>query len=91
MRYRMLDGTIVDTRRAKLSWGEKDTPGRKRAGQRLYKSRKGRYYVEFWADTVIRRVSTGRVEWVSPEAACRWLIQNEHPLPEDLKGLITTV
>ena len=101
-RYPMQDGTVVDTERATESWLERrDEYGTGRSSgaawrrQRLYRSRRGRYYVEF-TDTGDQRVSArffpadtrpdrGHVEWQSPEAATRWLIVNDYDLPEELK------
>jgi hypothetical protein len=91
-RYRMDDGTIIDTEKAAQNWNETtDWDGRNHisrptggqwAHQRLYKSKKGRYYVEHSSDY---QGSREHVEWVSPEEAARWLLLNEHELPEDLK------
>lgn len=89
-RYR-LDGTIVDTANAIKSWDE-DTrfDGRNHISvatgsewdhQKLYQSRKGRYYIEHWSQW---QGSTPRAEWVSPQEAARWLLQNNHELPADL-------
>jgi len=90
-RYRMDDGTIIDTDKAADTWGEEtDWDGRNHISrptgsqwhhQKLYKSRKGRYYVEHSSDY---QGSREHVEWVSPEEAARWLLLNEHELPEDL-------
>lgn len=93
-KYRMEDGTVIDTKNAAQSWKE-DTfwDGRnhisKATGdqwihQKLYKSRKGRYYVEHWSNW---QGSRAHAEWVSPEEATRWLLLNGHELPEDLKKL----
>jgi hypothetical protein len=48
----------------------------------LYKSRKGRYYVEHSSQW---QGSRPHGEWVSPEAATRWLILNNHELPDELQ------
>lgn len=91
-RYRMNDGTIVDTDNASAHWDETtDWDGNNHVSratgsqwnhQTLYRSRKGRYYVE---RTSQWQGSMPRVEWVSPEEATRWLLHNEHELPEDLE------
>lgn len=90
-RYQMEDGTVVDTENATAKWCEVcDWDGRNRVGrssrsqwrdQTLYKSRKGRYYLEHQS-----RVQGGRdwCEWVSPQRAAAWLLLNEYELPEDL-------
>jgi hypothetical protein len=93
-RYRMDDGSVVDTEKAVQSWEEatrwdgrnhiSQATGGQWNHQRLYKSRKGRYYVEHWSDW---QGSTPHVEWVSPEEAVRWLLTNGEELPDDLKHL----
>jgi hypothetical protein len=50
--------------------------------QTLYKSRKGRYWIE---NTSQWQGSTPSAEWISPQEAARWLLQNGHDLPEDLE------
>jgi len=93
-KYRMDDGTVVDTDRASNHWNE-DTfwdgnnhisraTGSQWNHQTLYQSRKGRYYVE---STSQWQGSRDHVEWVSREEAARWLLANEHELPEDLADL----
>jgi hypothetical protein len=90
----MDDGTVVDTDRASNHWNE-DTfwdgnnhisraTGSQWNHQTLYQSRKGRYYVE---STSQWQGSRDHVEWVSREEAARWLLANEHQLPEDLANL----
>ena len=93
-KYRMDDGTVVDTDRATQSWNEETywdgsnhisrATGSQWAHQRLYESRKGRHYIEAWSD---HQGSRDRVEWVSPEEATRWLLVNGKELPEGLKHL----
>lgn len=93
-KYRMDDGTLVDTDRANASWKEaRDFDGHNRIGrssgsqwswQALYKSRKGRYYIEHTANIDGHRP---HVEWVSREEAARFLLLNDYELPEDLAGL----
>lgn len=97
-KYRMDDGTVVDTEKAQQSWDEEtDWDGNNHISratgsqwhhQTLYKSRKGRYYVEHTSQW---QGSRPHVEWVSREEAARWLIHNEHDLPEDLKELESEV
>lgn len=91
-RYRMQDGTIVDTKKATKSWDEEtDFDGNNHISratgsqwnhQTLYRSKKGRYYVE---STSQWQGSRPHVEWVSHLAAARWLVLMEHELPEDLQ------
>jgi hypothetical protein len=88
----MEDGTVIDTANATLWWEEtSDWNGSNHIGrssssqwhdQMLFRSRRGRYYVEHTS-----RVQGERdwCEWVSKEEACRWLVLNEHDLPDDLK------
>lgn len=93
-KYRMDDGTIVDTDKAQQHWGEASdwngsnhisrATGSQWHHQTLYKSRKGRYYIEHTSQWQGARE---HVEWVSNEEAARWLLHNDHELPEDLKQL----
>lgn len=89
-KYR-IEGSIVDTERATRCWDE-DThwngnnhiskaTGSQWDHQRLYRSRKGRYYVERWSQW---QGSTPSAEWVSPQEAVRWLLLNECEIPEEL-------
>lgn len=94
MRYRMEDGTVVDTTKATANWQERrgsdgsNLIGRSSCSQwhyqTLYRSRKGRYYIEYCSAWQGQR---DHVEWVSNEEATRWLLHNEHPVPDDLKKL----
>ena len=92
--YKMDDGTVIDTDKAQQHWDE-DTnwdgsnhiskaTGSQWNHQTLYKSRKGRYYVEHTSQW---QGSRPHVEWVSNEEAARWLLNNEHELPTDLAHL----
>ena len=93
-RYRMEDGTVVDTDKATENWEEETdwdgnnhisrATGSQWAHQTLYRSRKGRYYLEHtsqWQGT------RPHVEWVSNEEAARWLLHQEREMPEDLAKL----
>jgi len=90
-KYRMDDGTVVDTEKAQQSWDEatewdgsnhiSKATGSQWNHETLYKSRKGRYYVEHTSQW---QGSRPHVEWVSPEEATRWLIAADEPLPADL-------
>lgn len=93
-RYRMDDGTVIDTENAQTSWRE-DTywdghnhvskaTGSQWDHETLYRSRKGRYYIEHTSQWQGRRP---HVEWVSREEAARWLLAQGEELPEDLKDL----
>jgi hypothetical protein len=93
-RYQMEDGTIIDTNNATKWWNEDRTfDGRNLIGrssnsqwhdQTLYRSRKGRYYIEFSSRVQGER---DRCEWVSPQRAAAWLLLNGEELPDDLKQL----
>lgn len=92
--YRMSDGTVVKTENANASWNEATYfDGRNRISkatgtqwehETLYRSRKGRYYIERSSQW---RGSHDSAEWVSNEEAARWLLHNEEELPDDLKDL----
>lgn len=97
-RYRTEDGTVVDTDNATASWQEATdwdgnnhisrATGSQWAHETLYRSRKGRYYVEHTSNC---QGSRPHVEWVSPEEATRWLLHNDEELPENLAKLETEV
>jgi hypothetical protein len=94
----MSDGTVVDTEHAQQTWEEaREHDGRnlvsKATGsqwdhQTLYRSRKGRYYVERRCDWQGARA---HVEWISREEGARWLLANDHELPSDLADLASEV
>jgi len=89
MRYPMEDGTVIDTENAARSWDEVKrwngsnnisvATGNQWNHETLYRSRKGRYYVEHSSEY------EDHAEWMSPEEAIRWLLLNKHDLPEELK------
>jgi hypothetical protein len=92
--YRMDDGTVVNTEDATKYWSE-DTrwdgnnhisvaTGSQWTHQTLYRSRKGRYYVEHESNET---GSGSHAEWVSNQEATRWLLANNHELPADLAAL----
>ncbi len=94
--YRMDDGTVVKTENAVQSW-EEDTrwdgnnhisvaTGSQWEHETLYKSRKGRYWIEHTSNWQGRMP---HAEWVSNHEAARWLLHNNEgePLPEDLAAL----
>lgn len=91
-KYRMEDGTVLDTANATKHWEEEtDWDGRNHISratgsqwnhQELYRSRKGRYYIVHSSQY---QGSRDHAEWVSPQEATRWLLHNEHDLPDDLK------
>ncbi len=97
-RYRTEDGTVIDTERAQQHWEEATdhdgsnhisrATGSQWYHQTLYKSRKGRYYIEHTSDF---QGSRAHVEWVSPQEATRWLLHNDEDLPSDLIELADEV
>ncbi len=90
-RYRMDDGTVVDTENARKSWDEATrwdgrnhisvATGSQWVHERLHCSRRGRYWIERWSQY---QGSTPSAEWVSHRAAASWLLANEHDAPPDL-------
>ena len=77
MIYKMDDGTIVKTEKsAIIAWAEN------RLGERetLYKSRRGRY----WIERMFPNHGLDYAEWISKRAAAEWLTSNGKPLTEDL-------
>ncbi len=91
-RYRMDDGTVLDTENAVQSWEESTdwngnnhisrATGNQWTHQTLYKSRKGRYWLECTSQWQGNRP---HAEWISPEEAARWLLLMEENLTEDLQ------
>jgi len=90
-RYRMEDGTVLDTQNASQSWREardhdgsnwiSRATGSQWIHETLYRSRRGRYYLERTSQWQGSRPSA---EWISHRAAASWLLANEHEVPEDL-------
>jgi hypothetical protein len=93
-RYRLLDGTVLDTSKATQHWEENTrwdgrnhisvATGSKWEHQTLYRSRKGRYYIEHCSDY---QSVAPHAEWVSEQEAAGWLLANEQELPPDLASL----
>lgn len=98
MRFKMLDNTVIDTANAICSWAEETKfdgsnyisvhTGSEWAYETLYCSRKGRYYVVHESNYQGRMPSA---EWLSPQAAARWLLLNDDDLPDDLAALADEV
>jgi hypothetical protein len=94
MKYRMEDGTIVDTDRATETWTEATTwDGRNHIStatgtqwnhKKLHQSRKGRFYVLHSSQMQGTR---DHIEYVANEEAARWILANGHELPECLAHL----
>lgn len=97
-RYRMSDGTIVDTDRAARSWDERQEwdgrnhvsvhTGDQWAHERLYLSSKGRFYLVIWSDW---QGSGEEATYVSETDAAAWLLLNGSELPEELKEVEESV
>jgi hypothetical protein len=93
MKYKMEDGTIIDTVLAADSWEEATrwngsnrisvNTGSQWHSQTLRKSKKGRYYVQH---TSCVQGECGSLDFVTSEEAARWLLLNDHVLPDDLAG-----
>ncbi len=97
-RYRMTDGTVVDTANASESW-EEDTrwdgnnhisvaTGSQWNHQTLYRSRRGRFYI---VHTSQWQGSLPSAEWVSEREAVRWLLANNEEVPAELAALVAEV
>ena len=102
-RYRMSDGTVIDTKRSSAFWDEvRYSDGSNLVGKSsgsqwdyeiLYRSRRGRFYIEH---TSCMQGKLSRCEWVSNEEACRWLLTNDYDVrdddfPVDLKDLVDEI
>jgi hypothetical protein len=91
-RYRMDDGTVVDTANATKSWDEaRDHDGRNHISratgsqwdhETLYRSRRGRYYLEHDSQW---QGSRPWAEWLSNQRAAAWLALNSHEIPDELR------
>ena len=88
-RYR-IENTIVDTDNASMHWDEatvwngnnwiSKATGSQWEHETLYRSRKGRYYVEHTSQWQGRLPTA---EWISPQEAVRWLLTNDYPVTND--------
>lgn len=97
-KYRMDDGTVVDTANATAEYPEqRDFDGNNRIGrssgsqwhdQTLYRSRKGRYYIETLSRYQGQR---DRVEWVSHQVAAAFLSLNDYDIPADLATAVAEI
>lgn len=96
-KYR-IEGSIVDTDNSSNAWDEERyfdghnmisvNTGSQWHHETLYRSRKGRYYIE---RTSNYQGSRDTAEWVSPQEAVRWLLLNEHEIPSDLTAHIAEI
>ena len=97
-RYRMEDGCVLDTANATRSWEENTrwngnnhisvATGSQWNHETLYRSRKGRYYLEHASQW---QGSTDYATWIDRHAAVAWLLANERELPEELVELAAEV
>ena len=84
----MSDGTVVDTDKASASWEEgfnAEATGDQWNHQKLYKTRVGRYYIEYSPEMRGRKPYAERVSQLE---AAHWLMYNKRELPEDLLRLL---
>lgn len=96
--YRMDDGTVVNTEKATRFWAEATrwngsnnisvATGSQWVHQTLYRSRRGRYYIEHESQW---QGSTPHAEWISPEEATRWLLANRYEVPDELQTHVEQV
>ena len=96
--YRTDDGKILDTDRATKFWREqRDWNGNNHIGRSsgsqwrddtLYKSSKGRYYLETCSR--VQGEGDGAEVRTAPEAAA-WLLENEYEIPDDLKAHVEDI
>ena len=76
-----IEETIVDPGKAEQEWDARNT-GSRGKDEKLYRSDRGRYYV---VQTGQGQGSLPSAEFVSNEAATRWLLLNGYELPAELK------
>lgn len=90
-KYKMEDGTIVDTKKAAAKWDEgtywngnnhiSRATGSQWNHETLYRSSKGRYYIVSGSQW---QGSTDSARFVTDEEAASWLSLMSHEIPEDL-------
>jgi hypothetical protein len=93
-----IEGSVVKTENATRTWDELMTfdgknlisraTGSQWEHQRLHRSRRGRYWVECWSQW---QGTMAHAEWLSPEAAARWLLSQDHEIPEELRDVAAEV
>ena len=101
-RYRLNDGTVVDTDLAVKHWKEATysipsmgLPLSKAtrnwwSHQTLYLSRKGRFYIEQTSD--IETIPEGTViAFINNRQAVGWLIANDHEVPAELQSIANDI
>ena len=87
-------GILVDTAKAMQTWEEatywngsnhiSKATGDQFTHETLYKSAKSRYYIVHSSQW---QGSVDSASFCEPEEAAKWLLKNEHALPEDLAAL----
>jgi hypothetical protein len=92
-KYRLEDGKVLNTDKASAEWEEAidwngqnfvSRPTRSQwEHETLYRSSKGRYYIE---RTSQRPESRPYAVLVTNEQATAWLLANDHELPQELVG-----
>ena len=92
-KYRMEDGRVLNTDKASAEWEEainwngqnfvSRPTGSQWEHETLYRSSKGRYWLEHRSD---RPGSRPHAELVTNQRAAAWLLANDHELPQDLAG-----
>ena len=97
-RYSMSNGTVLDTDKAAQSWKEATrwngnnhisvATGSQWEHQTLYRSRKGRFYLEHESEC---QGSLSSAEWIDEHRAVAWLLVNGHEVPADLEALAEEV
>jgi hypothetical protein len=76
-----IEDTIVDTGKAAQKWDSRNTSSQGQ-DEKLYRSDQGRYYI---VRTSQGQGSLPSAEFVSKDAATRWILRNGYELPTDLK------
>jgi hypothetical protein len=93
MRYRIED-RVYDTERAAETWDEEldyrdgnpisRATSSQWAHERLYRSRRGEYWLESWSDY---SDTQNQARVLTSLEAATWLVNNDDVLPEDLAAL----
>lgn len=74
MKYH-IEGSVVDTDKSTHSYSDEGHKGGYgRITKRLYRTRRGRWYVETWHSWAVDGQQLDYAEWVSPEEAVRFLM-----------------
>lgn len=99
MRYKLENGIVVDTAIAVASWDEAQMwrggnvvsvpTGSQWSHQRLYRSRKGRYYLECWCQR--QGATPPYAKQLGKRDAAAWLLANDHQVPADLAAEASAV